>query len=87
MTEEKRRYYGTRKLYAPEKGRIYENESGGLYRCERWDPYTKTAVMQNVNSSWTFTAHGIGIYIDEKIDWDYSTDGYFMRREIFADHA
>ena len=33
--------------------------------------------MKNIKSGWTFMAHGIGIYIDSRIDWDYSTGGRF----------
>ena len=28
-------------------------------------------------SGWTFKAHGLGMYSDGRIDWDYSTGGRF----------
>lgn len=74
MTKE---YRDSRKTFQPEVGRLYENESGGIFRCLRIDAYGQTATMRNERSGWTFEAHGIGIYKDGRIDWDYSTDGYF----------
>lgn len=63
--------------FTPEIGKTYENEGGGTYRCLRreddWTSYT----MQNVSSGWTLIAHGIGIYEDGKIDWDWSSGGHF----------
>ena len=35
--------------------------------------------MVNVRSGWSFLAHGVGIYPDGRIDWDYSTDGRFTK--------
>lgn len=76
-----REYLRTRRDFAPSKGSTYNNLGGGCYRCVgtggflgRYD-----AQMQNTTSGWTFTARGIGIYEDGKIDWDYSTNGYFGR--------
>lgn len=37
--------------------------------------------MINVKSGWCFIAHGVNIYSDGSIDWDFSTDGYFAERE------
>lgn len=79
MTAEKRQYYATRKHFRPVVGKIYENEGGGVFKClpssEYYSDYN--AVLVNILSGWTFAAHGIGVYIDGRIDWDYSTDGYF----------
>lgn len=69
--------YSTRRAFNPYTGDVYENEGGGRYRClfsEAWD---NTAVFRNVASGWTFTAHGVGIYSNGLIDWDYSTGGRF----------
>lgn len=74
MTKE---YRDSRKPFRPEVGGLYENESGGIFRCLRIDAYRRTATMRNERSGWTFEAHGIGVYKDGRIDWDYSTDGYF----------
>ena len=38
-----------------------------------------TAIMQNVASKWTFRAHGLGMYEDGSVDWDYSTEGRFVK--------
>lgn len=70
-------YYNSRKSFIPEAGGVYENEGGGIFRCLRIDAYRQTAVMRNERSGWTFDAHGVGIYKDGRIDWDYSTGGFF----------
>lgn len=82
MTEEKRAYYATRQTVTLNPGVVYENEGGGFYRCLRNDPTPGMAIMQNVKSGWTFVAHGVGIYIDYRIDWDYSTGGRFEEVDV-----
>lgn len=72
-----RRYYEERKLIAPEYGKEYENEGGGFFRCISRNNTAQQAILQNVDSGWTFAAHGIGQYPDGKIDWDFSTGGCF----------
>ena len=73
-----REYYDSRKPFHPEHGVVYENEGGGMYECTSWkNDDTDTALFRNVKSGWHFVAHGIGIYADGKIDWDYSTSGTF----------
>lgn len=76
MTKE---YLESRKPFRPEVGGLYESESGGIFRCLNVFTWTSgvVATMRNERSGWTFEAHGIGIYRDGRIDWDYSTDGYF----------
>ena len=76
MTAEKRAYYATRKPAILEIGRVYENEGGGFFRCQGIET-VGNYFMQNVKSGWSFIAHGVGVYIDSKIDWDYSTGGCF----------
>ena len=76
MTREKLR---TRRPLTPTVGRIYRNEAGGDFRCI--DSWREEAVLQNIQSGWTFFAHGIGRYDDGTIDWDYSTGGSFMGKE------
>lgn len=66
--------------YSPEPGRIYElaSSSGGRFFCEsRASGSLFNAWMVNVLSGWYFLAHGVGIYPDGRIDWDYSTAGQF----------
>ena len=38
-----------------------------------------SAKLQNVVSGWTFTAQGVNMYADGTIDWDFSTDGHFVK--------
>ena len=62
--------------FLPEVGKVYENHGGGTFRCLE-NKCGTTAVMQNVKSGWTFTAHGCRRYGDDTIEWDYSTGGRF----------
>ena len=63
--------------FVPETGRTYNNHGGGSYKCLSVDIVLGTATMQNTSSKWTLIAHGVGIYEDGSIDWDYSTGGNF----------
>ena len=67
----------TREHFDPYPGRIYKNNGGGQFICIATGDDTYSAVMKNIESGWTITANGIGIYEDGTIDWDYSTGGYF----------
>lgn len=69
----------TRKPFTPVHGEIYRNHGGGLFRCVDYFPDIANTIMMKLKSGWTFQAHGIGIYEDGSIDWDYSTDGTFNR--------
>lgn len=64
-----------REKFTPEKGKIYQNEGGGTFRC--LEASESQIIMQNVASKWTLFAHGCGIYENGSIDWDYSTGGHF----------
>lgn len=75
---DKNAYYRTRTHFEPEERMVYENEGGGEYKCIESDG--TTAWFRNISSGWTFIAHGVGIYCDGKIDWQYSTNGSFERR-------
>lgn len=66
-----------REKYTPVTGKTYRNIGGGSYRCIKSSYEPTKAIMKNVASGWTFTAHGCGIYEDGSIDWDYSTGGRF----------
>lgn len=72
-------YIQTRTKFIPEIGQIYENEGGGKYRCTGYygKYFRDEPIMENILSGWTLIAHGVGIYEDGKIDWDYSTGGRF----------
>lgn len=65
-----------REKFTPTTDKVYTNNGGGVFRCLNVLA-NGIAVMRNINSGWTFTAKGCGIYEDGTIDWDYSTGGYF----------
>lgn len=67
-----------RAKFNPAVGDEYINEGNGIiYRCiERLDE-PGTAILQSIESGWTFKAHGLGMYSDGMIDWDFSTGGRF----------
>lgn len=72
-----------RQKYTPAKGAYYENQGGGYYRCmEVQGDYT--ALMVNTKSGWQLVAHGVGIYPDGKIDWDYSSGLGFIDKAAFV---
>ena len=62
--------------FCPEEGKIYRNAGGSTFLCER--SYGTEARMNNTKSGWSLLAHGCRIYFDGSIEWDYSTDGYFI---------
>lgn len=66
----------TRINFTPSIGQVYANEGGGTYECIKINS-NGLPTMRNVASGWTLIAHGIAIYDDGKIDWDYSTGGHF----------
>jgi hypothetical protein len=69
--------YASRQPYTPKLGYFYLNQGdGATYKCIA-KSFSDTYVFQNVRSKWTFEAHGIGMYKDLSIDWDYSTNGFF----------
>ena len=70
-------YRDSRQSFEPTFGCVYENQGGGKYECIDRCATSENAIMRNVKSGWTFTAHGIGMYEDARIDWDYSTGGTF----------
>ena len=73
----------------PIVGRVYTNRGGGRFKCIApsaagpmfWNGAggcsNASAVFQNVESGWTFTAKGILQFIDGTIEWDHSIDGHF----------
>ena len=70
------------KAFVPMPGHVYENASGGRYRCQRiWECYDGEifAWMQNVASGWTCRCHGIVRYEDGSIEWDFSKYGHFEK--------
>lgn len=73
------------KRFVPQIGKDYILHSVGSYYTRFTclspapvDQYSSyNAVLQNIWSGWTFTAHGVNLYEDGTIDWDFSTDGHF----------
>ncbi len=60
-------------------GHVYVNRGGGEFRCER---ITVTGTyFVNVKSGWRFKAVGVVMYDDGTIEWDYSTDGRFIKMQ------
>lgn len=56
---------------------IYRNRGGGEFLCRRVFPSGVDAIMQNIISGWTFTAHGLRRFADGTIVWDWSSGGRF----------
>ena len=73
-----REYYSTRKSFTPAPGRTYRNDNGSDYTCIWADgDRARFRAVKGSFGKWTCTAHGVGIYADGAIDWNYSTDGNF----------
>lgn len=66
-----------RQSFIPEPGKTYHNQGGGDFKCLGKPDQVGSVPMENVLSGWILNAHGVGIYNDGSIDWDYSTGGYF----------
>ena len=67
-----------RKPFTPKPGETYRNHGGGSFKCLGTPDQAGAFPMRNTASGWTLQAHGVGIYDDGSIDWDYSTGGYFQ---------
>lgn len=46
---------------------------------DSYSPFS--ARVRSTISGWTMTIHGVNQYEDGSIDWDYSTDGIFTRKD------
>ena len=66
-----------RKPFTPQPGTGYRNQGGGIFDCIAATDESDVFIMRNRASGWTLNAHGVGIYDDDSIDWNYSTDGHF----------
>ena len=60
-----------------EIGKKYKNHNGSEYVCRA--NYSHSTVLERIKDSWTLEAHGICIYDDGTIEWDYSTGGHWVR--------
>lgn len=46
------------------------------------DPYSEfTYRVRSSTTGWTMTIHGVNMYSDGSIDWDFSTNGYYTEME------
>lgn len=61
-----------------EVGKIYQNRNGKLYLCK--NIAGENATMERTTDHWTLVAHGIRLYEDGTIEWNYSTGGHWKRR-------
>lgn len=58
---------------------------GYVFECLRfitddfYDPHA--ARLRSTVTGFTLTAHGVNMYEDGSIDWDFSTNGYFTDRD------
>lgn len=59
-------------------GCTYKNHNGSDYFCKSI-PEVGAALMERVKDGWTLIAHGIQMYGDGTIEWDYSTGGHWTR--------
>lgn len=59
-------------------GCTYTNRNGNDYLCKSI-PDENSAVMERLTDGWTLTAHGIQMYGNGTIEWDYSTGGRWIR--------
>ena len=59
-------------------GHTYTNHNGSEYLCKSISECS-SAIMERVKNGWTLVAHGIQMYGDGTIEWDYSTGGHWTR--------
>lgn len=57
-------------------GKTYENRNGSKYRCVATLGPGK-ALLERVTDRWSLIAHGITLYDDGMIEWDYSSGGHW----------
>ena len=63
-------------------GKIYRNRNGSDYLCKASrDKWHGWHTMERVSDGWTLAAHGICMYEDGTIEWDYSTGGRWSSEE------
>ena len=58
--------------------RLHDQQSVFVVLRHVESPYSdSTYQLENIDSGWVLTAHGINLYPDGTIDWDFSTGGHF----------
>lgn len=68
----------TRIKFKPTEKEFYKNTNDTIYQCLK-SCDDNTAIFKS-SGGWICTAHGIGIYSNGLIDWDYSTNGHFAKK-------
>ncbi len=82
IRKEKKRPQTEREKFIPDVGATYplNGYDKSYYQCVQLcadSPYD--AHMVNTVTGWSFVAHGLGVYPNGTIDWDYSTGGNFQK--------
>lgn len=62
--------------FIPTPGVIYHNAGGGNFLCIYVE--NDRVFFINVASGWVLEAHCVNLYENGSIDWNYSTNGYFI---------
>ena len=63
-----------RRRYSIKKNEVVLNRNGWFFICVKEG---KNPTLMNVRTGWEMVVHGLGIYDDGKIDWDFSTGGFW----------
>lgn len=65
-------------FFEPILGSVYRNRNGSDYLCK--EIHTGGAVvMERVSDGWQLEAHGLKIYPNGEIEWDYSSGGHWTK--------
>lgn len=67
----------TARPFCPQEGEVYDNRNGQSYMCIKVVS-PDSAVMENIDTGWTFTAHRFYLWPDGFIEWGCSTSGRFI---------
>lgn len=60
------------------EGQTYRNRNGSDYLCKQVLPFvSNSTILERISDKWTLDAHGITLYDDGTIEWDYSTGGHW----------
>ena len=63
-----------RRKYSIKKNEVVQHKNGWYFICIEDG---KNPTLMNVNTGWEMVVHGLGQYDDGKIDWDFSTGGFW----------
>ena len=64
----------SRRKYSIKKNEVVQHKNGWYFICIEDG---KNPTLMNVKTGWEMVVHGLGKYDDGKIDWDFSTGGYW----------